>query len=102
MPRRATQSKTNTEADILVALARENGLKGARESQARLRVPLEHDELTALAQRLEEEGRIRILGFTPLHFVARGSLDFLAGKIVAIISKHTPSGPRIAACPSTS
>jgi len=93
MPRRATQSKPNTDADILVALARENGLKGVRESQARLRVPLEHDGLTDLAGRLEEAGMIRILGFTPLYFVACDSLDFLAGKLVAIISRHHAARP---------
>jgi selenocysteine-specific elongation factor len=82
-----------SDANLLVALASENGLKGVRESQARLRVPLEHDALTALAQTLEEAGAIRILGFTPLHFIASGSLDFLSQKIVALISRHHAAQP---------
>jgi selenocysteine-specific elongation factor len=93
-PRRtAKTAKPASDADLLVALARENGMMGVRESQARLRVPLEHDALTELAQALEESGAIRILGFSPLHFISRGSVDFLAEKIVAIISRHHASRP---------
>jgi selenocysteine-specific elongation factor len=93
IPGREPKSKPAGDAEALVGLARENGLKGARESQARLRVPLEHDALVSLAQQLEEEGRIRILGFTPLHVIARASLDFLSGKIVAVLSRHHAARP---------
>lgn len=92
-PEREKKPKPATDADLLLALARENGLKGVRESQARLRVPLEHDDLTALAQALEESGAIRILGFTPLHFIGHASLDFLAEKIVAILTRHHATRP---------
>jgi len=85
--------KPATDADLLIALALENGLQGVRESQARLRVPLEHEALTALAQTLEESGVFSILSFTPLHFISRASLDFLAGKIVAILTRHHASQP---------
>jgi selenocysteine-specific elongation factor len=93
-PRRAAKAaKPPSDAELLIALARENGLKGVRESQARLRVPLEHDALTDLAQALEEAGEIRILGFAPLLFIARGSIDFLGEKILAILSRHHASRP---------
>jgi len=93
MPKREMSVEPGGEAGALIGLARENGLQGVRESQAKLRVGLEHDDLVALAQRQEEEGRIRILAFFPLFLIARSSLDFLAGKIVAIISKHHAAHP---------
>jgi selenocysteine-specific elongation factor len=93
MPRKETSPKPAGDAAALLALAGENGLKGVRQSQALLRVPLEAEGLAALAQRLEEEGKIRILAFTPLHFISRESVDFLAGKIVAVVTRYHENNP---------
>jgi selenocysteine-specific elongation factor len=87
------KKKLSRDDEALLALATENGLRGVKESQAQILLPLSRAELISLAQYLEEEGRIRILGFSPLFFISRESVDFLGRKIVAYIAKFHRNHP---------
>jgi hypothetical protein len=69
----------------LDALVRAEGLRGLREETASVHLPLDGPVLTALAQQLEEIGRVRILSFRPLFLVAKEAVDFLGGKLVPYI-----------------
>lgn len=66
-----------TEKDMFIALVREAGIQGLRADEladfARL-APATYQEL---AVRLEEEGRLRIISFSPLFVISREGLDFL-------------------------
>ena len=67
------------------ALVRAQGLNGLTEDAATIHLPLEEPVLIALAQQLEEIGRVRILSFKPLFVVAKEAVDFLGGKLVGYI-----------------
>ena len=69
----------------LDALVRAQGLRGLKEETASIHLPLDGSVLTALAQQLEEIGRVRILSFRPLFLVAKEAVDFLGGKLVPYI-----------------
>jgi selenocysteine-specific elongation factor len=87
------KKKLSRDDEALLALARENGLRGVKEGQAQILLPLSRAELTSLAQCLEEEGRVWILAFSPLFIVSRESVDFLGQKIVAYIAKFHRNHP---------
>ena len=67
------------------ALVRAQGLNGLTEDTATIHLPLEEPVLIALAQQLEEIGRVRILSFRPMFVVAKEAVDFLGGKLVGYI-----------------
>jgi len=69
----------------LDALVRAQGVRGLTEETATIHLPLEAPALTALAQQLEEIGRVRILSFRPLYLLAQEAVDFLGGKLTAYI-----------------
>jgi selenocysteine-specific elongation factor len=69
----------------LDSLVRAQGLRGLTEETASIHLPLDESVFTALAQQLEEIGRVRILSFRPLFLVAKEALDFLGGKLVPYI-----------------
>jgi selenocysteine-specific elongation factor len=80
----------------LDALVQARGLRGLREDEATVQLPLEPAELLALAERLEEAGRVRIFSFAPLHLIGNGAVAFLGGKILAYIDAfhaHHPKDP---------
>ncbi|MDD8026052.1 MAG: SelB C-terminal domain-containing protein [Acidobacteriota bacterium] len=80
----------------LDALVQAQGLRGLREDEAAIQLPLEAADLLALAARLEEAGRVRILSFHPLHLIGNGGVDFLGGKILSYIEAfhaHHPKDP---------
>ena len=88
------QTKSPGDADILLGLAREKGLKGVRESEAEERLPLDAAGLAELAGTLEEKGQVRILSFVPLFIVSRESVDFLGQKILPYISQFHQKNPK--------
>ncbi len=55
------------------------------------RLPRSRVEL--LAGALEEEGLVRILGFSPLRLVSQSSLDFLRDRIVAFLARYHKAHP---------
>lgn len=78
----------------LAALAKAQGLRGLREQDAEIQMPLEPAEFVALAERLEELGRVRILSFRPLFLVSKEALDFLGGKILPYIEAFHGKHPK--------
>jgi len=81
------------DAETLIELAREKGLKGLRESEMRILLPLDQAEMSALAQKLEGEGKLRILSFFPLFLVSPESVEFLGRKILPTISQFHQKNP---------
>lgn len=88
------KTKRRTDADILVDLAREKGLKGVRQQDAEEQLPLDPDGWTALAGALEEEGRVRVLSFAPLFLVSRESVEFLGQKILSYVAQFHKTNPK--------
>ena len=85
--------RTLTDLERLSALVRKKRLKGLRQSEARIHFHFDLSELQSLSQRLEEEGTIRILSFSPLFLVARDSLDYLCRKLLSHISQYHQKHP---------
>jgi selenocysteine-specific elongation factor len=82
------------DAEKFLALAKRKALLGLKESEAEIALPLEHPEFVALAQKLEEEGRLRILSFSPLVVVGREAVDRLGQKLLGIIAKFHETHPK--------
>ena len=83
----------------LDSLVRAAGLQGLREKDALIQLPLEPEGLTALALRLEEGGRVRILSFRPLFLLATDGIDFLGGKLISYIEAFHKTHPKEAGVP---
>ena len=81
------------ERDMLLGLAELGGLKGLRGDDVALFSRLARPRLEALARALEEEGRVRILAFSPLFLVSQDSLDFLRGRIVSFLTQYHKAHP---------
>lgn len=88
------KNKSAGDADILLGLAREKGLKGLRESEVEERLPLDASGLAELAGKLEEKGEVRILSFAPLFIVSRESVDFLGQKILLYLTQFHQKNPK--------
>jgi selenocysteine-specific elongation factor len=88
------KNKPDEDAEVLLALARANGLKGVRERDAEAHLPLDSAGLSALAQKLEEEGHLRILSFVPFFVVGRESVDYLGRKILPYLSHFHENNPK--------
>jgi selenocysteine-specific elongation factor len=78
----------------LLALARKNGPKGVREREAADFLPSEGEEIQALGQRLEAQGKLRILSFSPLFAVSPEAVDFLGQKLVQYITAFHEKHPK--------
>jgi len=77
-----------------LALAESKALKGLRESEAAMFLPLDGAGFVALAQKLEEEGTLRILSFSPLLVVAREAIDYFGRKLVPYLRKFHETHPK--------
>lgn len=86
--------KISDDAATLLKLTCEKKLKGVREIEAKIVLPLDHDEIMGLAQKLEGEGKLRILSFSPLFVVSRESVDFLGRKILHYLSEFHKKNPK--------
>ena len=84
------------EKDMILGLARKKGMQGIREKEIRDFSSLTQESLLSLAQRLEEEGKVRILSFIPLFLVAQESLDFLFQKILVFLERFHRTRPQAA------
>lgn len=76
------------EKDMILALAEEGGLKGLKGENLDVFCRLSRSRVEALARLLEEEGKARILAFSPLFLVSQGTLDFLRGRIVSFLTQY--------------
>jgi len=75
------------EKDMLLALADEKGFKGLRETDVLAFSKVEPERLEAAAQKLEEEGKARILAFSPLYILSQESFEFLCRRIVEFLAQ---------------
>ena len=79
------------EKDMLLALAERGGLKGLSGDEVAAFCRLAKPRVEALARGLAEEGRIRILVFSPLFLVSQEGLDFLRGRTLAFLARYHQS-----------
>jgi selenocysteine-specific elongation factor len=79
------------EKDMVLALTEFGGLDGLQGEDLEPLCRLSRARIEALARTLEEEGRVRILGFAPLRLVAQSSLDFLRGRILTFLTQYHKS-----------
>jgi selenocysteine-specific elongation factor len=75
----------------IVALAKAYGLQGLKEKDLADVLPPGFTGLADLARTLEEEGRIRILSFSPLVVLAREAIDYFGDKFVIYLTKYHSS-----------
>jgi len=75
------------EKDMLLALAEEKGFEGLREKDALALSNVEPEKLEAAARKLEEEGKARILVFSPLFILSQESFEFLGRRIVEFLAQ---------------
>ena len=81
------------EKDMLLGLAELGGLKGLRGDDVAVFSRLARHHVEALARALEEEGRVRILVFSPLFLVSQDSLDYLRGRILGFLAQYHKTHP---------
>jgi selenocysteine-specific elongation factor len=81
------------EKDMILALAEAGGLKGLKGEDIADFCRLPRSRVEALAHLLEEEGKARILAFSPLFLVSQGTLDFLRGRVVSFLTQYHKKHP---------
>jgi selenocysteine-specific elongation factor len=81
------------EKDMILALTGHGGLQGVKGEDLDRFARLSQSRLELLARSLEEEGRLRILGFAPLRLVSQAGLDFLRGRIVSFLGQYHKKHP---------
>ncbi|MCX6569381.1 MAG: SelB C-terminal domain-containing protein [Candidatus Aminicenantes bacterium] len=79
--------------DMIMALAEEGGLKGLKGEDIAAFCRLPGSRVEDLAHLLEEEGKVRILAFSPLFLVSQGTLDFLRGRIGSFLTQYHKKNP---------
>jgi selenocysteine-specific elongation factor len=79
--------------EMILALAEAKGFQGLREKEILDFAGLEPDEMETAARLLEEEGRARILGFSPLFLLSQESFDFLCGRILEFVGQYHAKHP---------
>jgi selenocysteine-specific elongation factor len=78
---------SGSEEDMLAGLAREKGVTGLREQEIREFASLGEEKILRLAEKLEEEGKVKIISFSPLLVISEESFDFLCRKIPAFLEQ---------------
>lgn len=78
---------SGSEADMLAGLCREKGMKGLGEEEVREFSSLGEEQILSLGEKLEEEGKVKIISFSPLFFISRESFGFLCDKILAFLEQ---------------
>jgi selenocysteine-specific elongation factor len=81
------------EESMLEALCRRNAARGLRERDILEFASLGRDRLLRLSQKLEEQGKVKILTFSPLFLISQESFDFLLDKIVRYLEEHHGKHP---------
>ncbi len=74
--------------EMLAILARDKGIMGLREKEILEFAPFTRKTLLPLCEKLEAEGQIRILSFSPLFLLSQVSFEFLKEKITMFIQRH--------------
>jgi len=81
------------EKEMLFALVQNKGTQGLREKEIINSCNLSKSSLSYLCQELEEEGKIRILSFSPLFLLSQQSLDFLSKSIISYLEQFHKKHP---------
>ena len=81
------------EKDMVLALTEFGGLKGLKGEDLDHFCRLPRSRVELLARALEEDGTVRILGFTPLRLISQASLDLLRGRIVSFLIQYHKKHP---------
>jgi selenocysteine-specific elongation factor len=84
---------TGGEMDMLAALCRKKGTSGLHEREAGEFSGLSEEGLLQWAERLEAEGQVKILSFSPLHLISRERFDHLGEKILAYVEQFHERQP---------
>lgn len=79
--------------DMVLALAEAKGFQGLREKEIVDFSALDPEDLEAPARQLEEEGKARILAFSPLFLLSQESFDFLCGRILEFVGQFHAKHP---------
>ncbi|NIM91220.1 MAG: hypothetical protein GTO17_09760 [Candidatus Aminicenantes bacterium] len=79
--------------EMLAALAQERGIQGLREREVINFCRFTKSSLRRACQELEQEGKVRILSFSPLFLVDQPSLVFLSEKIVSYLEQYHQKHP---------
>ena len=79
--------------DMVLALAEAKGFQGLREKEIVDFSGLEPEALETPARLLEEEGKARILAFSPLFLLSQESFDFLCGRILEFVGQFHAKHP---------
>jgi selenocysteine-specific elongation factor len=81
------------EREMVLALAEVRGIRGLQGGDVTRFSRLERARVEALARALEEEGKVRILSFSPLLLVLQDSLDFLRRRVAAYLAQYHKKHP---------
>ncbi|HSA95489.1 MAG TPA: SelB C-terminal domain-containing protein [Acidobacteriota bacterium] len=81
------------EKDMILALAEFGGLRGLKGEDLDGFCRLSRTRVETLARALEEDGQVRILGFSPVRLVSQASLDLLRGRIVSFLIRYHKKHP---------
>jgi len=81
------------EMDMLGALCRKKGTSGLHEREIMEFCDLNVERLQHWGEKMEEEGKVKILSFSPLHLISRESFDYLGEKILAYLEQFHEKQP---------
>jgi len=76
-----------SEKEMLAGLSREKGAKGLREQEIQEFSSLGEERILCLAEKLEEEGKVKIISFSPLYLISQESFDFLGERILVFLEQ---------------
>jgi selenocysteine-specific elongation factor len=76
-----------SDRDMLLALTLYRGIKGLTEEEFTRFSGFSNEAQLSLAQKLEAEGKVKILTFSPLFILAQASFDFVNDRILAFIQE---------------
>jgi selenocysteine-specific elongation factor len=81
------------EMDMLAALCRKKGTNGLHEREIMEFCELTEERLLHWSERLEAEGKVKILSFSPLHLISKESFDHLGEKVLAYLEQSQEKQP---------
>ncbi len=84
---------SGSEKEMLAGLCREKGTQGLTEQDIREFAALGEERILRLAEELEEEGKVKIISFSPLYLISQETFDFLGEKILAFLEQTREQHP---------
>ena len=79
--------------DMILGLAEAKGFEGLREKEIQDFAGLGPDDMETATRLLEEEGKVRILAFSPLFLLSQESFEFLNGRILEFVGQFHAKHP---------